>query len=55
MLREAEYVEVANSPTFGNLPIIEGILQFLKLSETEGASAARRGFRQWVRKLLTMP
>lgn len=52
VLRNGEYIEVENSPTFGNLPIIEGILQFLKLSETEGASAARREFRQWVRKVL---
>jgi Uma2 family endonuclease len=52
VLREAEYVEVETSPIFGNLPITEGILQFLKISETEGASAARRGFRQWVRQVL---
>ncbi|MDB9316103.1 MULTISPECIES: Uma2 family endonuclease [Cyanophyceae] len=52
LLREGEYVQVENSPTFGDLPVIEGILQFLKLSEIEGASAARRGFRQWLRSLL---
>jgi Putative restriction endonuclease len=52
VLGEGEYVEVENSPTFGNLPVIEGILQFLKLSETEGSSAARRAFRQWVREEL---
>jgi Uma2 family endonuclease len=52
ILGESEYVQVETSPTFRNLPIIEGILQFLKLSETEGASAARRAFRQWVREAL---
>ncbi|MFB2978919.1 Uma2 family endonuclease [Microseira sp. BLCC-F43] len=52
VLGEGEYVRVETSPTFGNLPIIEGILQFLKLSETEGSSAARRAFRQWVREAL---
>ena len=52
LLREGEYVQVKNSPTFGDLPVIEGILQFLKLSEIEGASAARRAFRQWLRSLL---
>ncbi|GET41723.1 Uma2 family endonuclease [Microseira wollei] len=52
VLGEGEYVQVETSPTFGNLPIIEGILQFLKLSETEGSSAARRAFRQWVREAL---
>ncbi len=52
LLREGEYVQVKNSPTFGDLPVVEGILQFLKLSEIEGASAARRAFRQWLRSLL---
>jgi Uma2 family endonuclease len=52
VLGESEYVQVENSPTFGNLPIIEGILQFLKFSETEAASAVRRAFRQWVRETL---
>ena len=52
LLREGEYVQVENSPTFGDLPVVEGILQFLKLSEIEGASAARRAFRQWLRSLL---
>ncbi|QOV23541.1 hypothetical protein [Anabaenopsis elenkinii] len=52
LLREGEYVQVQNSPTFGDLPVIEGILQFLKLSEIEVASAARRAFRQWLRSLL---
>lgn len=52
VLGEGEYVEVETSPTFGNLPVIEGILQFLKLSEIEGVSAARRAFRQWVREAL---
>ncbi|MBD2559408.1 hypothetical protein [Nostoc foliaceum] len=40
------------SPTFGNLPVIEGILQFLQFSLTEGSSTARRAFRQWVREAL---
>ena len=52
ILREGEYVKVETSPTFPNLPVVEGISQFLKLSETVGASAARRGFRQWVRERL---
>ncbi len=51
VLREGEYVQVETSPTFPNLPVVEGISQFLKLSETVGASAARRGFRQWVREI----
>ncbi|MCL1462901.1 Uma2 family endonuclease [Argonema galeatum] len=52
LLHESEYVQVESSLTFGNFPVIEGIVQFLKLSETEGASAARRAFRQWVREAL---
>ncbi|MCL1469232.1 Uma2 family endonuclease [Argonema antarcticum] len=55
LLRESEYVQVESSPTFANLPVIEGIVQFLKLSETEGASAARKAFRQWVREALILP
>ncbi|MBD2676925.1 MULTISPECIES: hypothetical protein [Nostoc] len=41
------------SPTFGKLPVIEGILQFLQLSLTQGSSTAQRAFRQWIRKALT--
>lgn len=46
------YVEMETSPTFGNLPVIEGISQFLQFSLTEGSSTARRAFRQWVREAL---
>lgn len=52
ILNQAKYVEMETSPTFGNLPVIEGILQFLQFSLTEGSSTARRGFRQWVREAL---
>ncbi|MEH2412365.1 Uma2 family endonuclease [Nostoc sp.] len=52
VLNQAEYVEVETSPTFGNLPVIEGILQFLQFSLTEGSSTARRAFRQWAREVL---
>lgn len=34
VLNQAEYVEMQTSPTFGNLPVIEGILQFLQFSLT---------------------
>lgn len=53
VLHEGEYLQVETSPTFGDLPVIEGILQFLKLSETQGASGARRQFRQWVRSRIS--
>lgn len=55
LLRESEYLQVETSPTFANVPVIEGIVQFLKLSETEGSSAARKAFRQWVREALILP
>lgn len=43
------YLPVETSPTFPNLPVVEGILEFLKIGATAGATAARRGFRQWLR------
>lgn len=49
ILTEEEYQPVETSLIFGNLQIIEGILQFLQESEMIGDSAARRGFRKWVR------
>lgn len=52
ILRAGEYISVETSPIFGKLPIIEAIEQFLQLSQTEGASTARRSFRQWVREVL---
>ncbi|HBE16868.1 MAG TPA: hypothetical protein DEG17_07370 [Cyanobacteria bacterium UBA11149] len=54
VLQEGEYVQVETSPTFPNLPVVEWISQFLKLSETVGASAARRRFREWVREALNL-
>jgi Uma2 family endonuclease len=52
LLEQGEYIEVENSSIFAELPIIEGILQFLQLSLTQGSSTARRAFRQWVREML---
>ncbi|BAZ53275.1 hypothetical protein NIES4103_59490 [Nostoc sp. NIES-4103] len=53
VLNQGEYVQVETSLMFENLPVIEGILQFLQLSLTKGFSIARRAFRQWVREALT--
>ncbi|WP_066377122.1 MULTISPECIES: Uma2 family endonuclease [unclassified Anabaena] len=53
LLEQGEYIQVETSPIFGQLPVIEGILQFLQLSLTQGSSTARRAFRQWVREILT--
>ncbi|GDZ93441.1 protein of unknown function DUF820 [Planktothrix agardhii CCAP 1459/11A] len=49
VLIDQEYQQVETSPIFSNFQIIEGILLFLQESEIIGASAARRGFRLWVR------
>ncbi|NEP62197.1 MAG: Uma2 family endonuclease [Symploca sp. SIO2G7] len=50
VLQAGEYVESSFSPTFPNLPIIEGVSQFVQMSLTEGSSAALRAFRKWVLK-----
>ncbi|SKB11832.1 conserved hypothetical protein [Planktothrix sp. PCC 11201] len=49
VLQQGEYLLTETSQIFGNLPVIDRILQFLQESEIIGASSARRGFRQWVR------
>ncbi|MBE9143152.1 Uma2 family endonuclease [Planktothrix mougeotii] len=54
VLQSGEYVQGENSPNFINLPVIVGILQFLQQSETIGDSAARRGFRKWVRSQINL-
>ncbi|WP_375495818.1 hypothetical protein [uncultured Nostoc sp.] len=51
-LREISWAEFETSSIFGNLPVIEGILQFLQFSLTEGSSTARRAFKQWARQAL---
>ena len=50
VLREGKYVESQTSPTFPNLPVIEGLSQFLEMSRTVGTSSALRAFRKWVRE-----
>jgi Uma2 family endonuclease len=52
VLRSGEYVPVGTSPTFPNLPVVEKISEYLKMSQTEGAGAARRAFRPPVREQL---
>jgi Uma2 family endonuclease len=50
ILQEDEYVESSFSPTFPNFPIVDGVSQFVKMSLTQGSSAALRAFRKWVRE-----
>jgi len=52
VLQGEEYVQVENSPTFPNLPVVEWIMQFLEMSQTEIASVVRRAFRQRVQEQL---
>ncbi len=52
ILQEGEYIQVENSPTFPNLPVISGISQFLEMSKTEISSTIRRDFRTWVKEQL---
>jgi len=50
VLQGGEYVESSFSPIFPNLPIIEGVSQFVEMSLKQGSSAALRAFRKWVRE-----
>jgi Uma2 family endonuclease len=51
ILRNGKYIESETSLTFANLPVIEGISQFLERSNDIPISAVRREFRQWLKQL----
>ncbi|MDJ0676580.1 MAG: Uma2 family endonuclease [Calothrix sp. MO_167.B42] len=50
VLQADEYVQSSLSPTFPNLPITQGVEQFVKMSLTQGSSSALRAFRKWLRE-----
>ena len=50
-LRNGKYSESDTSLAFANLPVIEGISQFLERSNDIPISAVRREFRQWLKQL----
>lgn len=50
VLQEGKYIESQISPTFPNIPVIEGISQFLEMSRSAGTRPALRAFREWVRE-----
>ncbi|ACK71095.1 protein of unknown function DUF820 [Gloeothece citriformis PCC 7424] len=52
VLQEGKYIESSMSSIFPNIPVREGISQFLKASSIEGTSAALRGFRKWVTEMI---
>ncbi len=54
ILSDGEYIESELSPTFGNIPVRDIILQFLELSLSEGRSAAMRDFRAWMQTNLSL-
>ncbi len=47
--RNGHYVGSPSSPTFPQLPVIEGITQFLEMSRERGTALALRAFRHWVK------
>jgi Uma2 family endonuclease len=52
VLQDGEYIESELSPTFGNVPVLEIIPQFLERSIRDGRSAAMRAFRTWMQSNL---
>jgi Uma2 family endonuclease len=52
LLQAGQYQSVNFSPHFRNIPIIDGMAQFLDRSQTEGRSQTLKAFRQWVRELI---
>ena len=51
LLQNGQYHNVNFSPHFPNLPIIDGVSQFLEHRQTEGRSQTLKVFRQWVQEL----
>jgi Uma2 family endonuclease len=49
-LRNDRYTEVAESPNFPNLPLIEIIPKYLEQSKTSGRNSTLKAFRQWIRQ-----
>ena len=50
VLRDGTYVLSPRSPTFPNIPVVEGVTEFVEMSRTAGTALALRAFRQWVRE-----
>jgi len=55
VLQHGRYVESHISPTFPDVPIIEGISRFVEMSRTAGTSPTLRAFRQWIRAQFQAP
>lgn len=50
ILQQGKYIEVAESPTFPNLPISEVLLEYLEQSKKIGRNKTIKAFRQWVKE-----
>lgn len=50
VLRDGQYQEASFSPHFPKFPIVDGISEFLRRSQTEGRSQTLKAFRQWVQE-----
>lgn len=50
VLRDGDYVESPDSPTFPNLPIVETFSEFASQSKRIGRSPTLKLFRQWARQ-----
>ncbi|MEL6856480.1 MAG: Uma2 family endonuclease [Cyanobacteria bacterium J06607_13] len=48
VLREGEYVECSESPTFPGWPIKAAVAQYVKDAKTTNHRKAKKKFRQWV-------
>ncbi len=55
VLQDGRYVVAPGSPTFPDIPILEGMSRFIEMSRTAGTSPTLRAFRQWVRAHLQVP
>lgn len=47
--RGGHYTASASSLAFPHIPVVEGITQFVEMSQSRGTAAALRAFRHWVR------
>lgn len=50
VLKNGEYIEVAESPTFPGLPLKSVLLEFLEQSRTVGRNTMMKSFRRWVQE-----
>lgn len=52
LLSNGQYIESLISPTFSQIPVIDGLTQHLEMSRIDGTSVTLRAFRKWVRNFV---